>query len=510
MEQEIFERNMEALGKGSPASRSAVEAVHSDPPDIRLVESRRGDYTAVMETDSGRQVHIHSSVDPRAESEKFVSSLQPKFGKWIVWLGPGLWYGVRALKRRMFHCPVCVIEADPAILRAVMKIIPIDDILDTPGMRVLTGSAEKISLELERRPVRIETPRNLVAFPKAVETRQKEYDEILNTLNGMPLGSAPGEDPANIVAKKSFGSVEPGDTRVLVTADDRYSDAVAATIAPAGATVRNIFDLGSVENILDYRPTFIFSFSANLMKWPDTFKLISGLKSKLNIPLVVWNMEDPMYFFDPAQKDRLLETARAANLFFTQSAQYIHMYEEAGVEAKYLPTGARPDMFKKNVPPHGSMDLDFSFFGFLTPDRISFFKELYAKLGGMKFRLVGPGLATEDFIDMIRRTKVNLTALTNCDVTEDEHWALSDRAWEIPYAGGFLLQDRRRHLGDHFSEGEIAVFGDVDECAEKISYYAARADERNKILTSARTRISAEHLWARRMETILGHVSGLV
>jgi peptidyl-prolyl cis-trans isomerase B (cyclophilin B) len=30
----------------------------------------------------------------------------------ILFLGPGLWHGVRALKERMYHCPVCEAETD--------------------------------------------------------------------------------------------------------------------------------------------------------------------------------------------------------------------------------------------------------------------------------------------------------------------------------------------------------------------------------------------------------------
>jgi hypothetical protein len=277
---------------------------------------------------------------------------------------------------------------------------------------------------------------------------------------------------------------------------------VVHTFAPAGVIVKTIFDFADTEAMLAFAPSLLFVFSANLMRWPDTLPFMRGIGDKLRIPMLVWNMEDPMYFPDPTARELLMKTAHAADLYLTQSAQYLDVYRSAGVEAVYLPTGARPDMAGEPAPP-GERDLDFSFFGFWTPWRKAFFEKLCAFLQDLRFRLVAPGMPPVEFKDMIRRTRVNLTALTNCDVTAGDHWALSDRVWEIPYAGGFLLQDARKHAADHFDSHEIATFSDAEECARMIRHYAANPAECARIRDAARARVRSEHLWSHRMERIM-------
>jgi hypothetical protein len=498
----IFEKNLAALRATSPAAAHAVLRAGDIPCGVDIYPARSGAFTARYADPDGRTTHMHSAFDPESEARKFAFSCAPAFGKWIVWLGPGLWHGVRAMRERMFHCPLCVVEPDTAFFKAVLETVPLHDILCAPGVRVITGAPDSIRAEFEAGPVRTDAAKNVIVFMQAAERMPAVFHECLSVIHAAVSAAPCSGDPLNAVRAQAFGPVRPKDFRIIVSANDRYADAVAQTFEPAGACVKTIFDFPGTEAMLAFEPRLLFVFSANLMRWPDTLTLMRGLRSKTGAPLLVWNMEDPMYFADPQQRALIMETARAADLYLTQSAQYLHVYEAEGVRAAYLPTGARPDMMGSPLP-HDQQALDFSFFGFWTPWRRAFFDTLAALLPDMAFRLVEPGMAPEQYRDMIRRTRVNLTALTNCDVTARDHWAVSDRVWEIPYAGGFLLQDDRRHIHDHFPDNEIAVFTDARDCAEKIRFYAGNPHERSRIIEAARARIAREHLWAHRMESAL-------
>lgn len=500
MDSIIYGKNLDALRAVDEDVAAAVDGARGEPGGATFHTARSGDVTASFIEPGGAARQMHSSMYPRKEAERFAYSVAPGFGKWIVVLGPGLWYGVRALRARMFHNPMCVVEAAPAMLRAAMERVPMDDILATPGLRILTGSTENIISQLHNRPIRVDVPHNCITGP-AASIHAETYVEIKKYLERISMEPAPLVDPENVVRRSAFGSINPAGFRILITANDRYSDAVADTLAPLGVVVKTMFDFPDSESLRAFNPDLVFAFTANIMNWPDSMLLLRGFKSR-NVPIVVWNLEDPIYFFEQRNRDMIFELARLADAFFTQSGQFLDEYEREGAHAHYLPTGARPDMFGEPLPPEQE-SLDFSFFGFWTPWRERFFEKLTAALPGLAHRLVRPGLAPEDYRDMIRATRVNLTALTNCDITTGQHWALSDRAYEVPYAGGFLLQDQRKHLDDHFSPNEIATFTGTDDCAEKIRHYAANPDERIAIRDAARATIRARHLWAHRMESII-------
>ncbi len=498
----IFERNIEALKETSPAAAEAVLAVGGAPDGIEFLSARTGKLTVCFRSSSGETIHLHSMFDPEREAAKFAGSRSLTFGKWIVWFGPGLWYGVRELAKRMHHNPFCVIEPDPELLRAVMERVPLHDIFERPGMRVVAGSEERVSGELEKRPLISASKSNIVVYDPVLRMNPELYRSLIVSLSKTLYDVKPSLDAGNVVRREAFGGMDPSGLKILTTAKDRYSEAIEQTFAPLGVKVVSIFDLMSDEAMIEFSPDMIFSFSANIMTWPDTLTLVEALKKKLGVPLVLWNTEDPFYYHVNELRETFFRAVRAADLYLTQSKQLFDIYDAEGIETHYLPTAARPEMAGDPLPTT-EQTLDFSFFGFWSAKRREFFSKLTKELQGMKYRLVEPGMAPEDFRDMIRHTKVNLTVFTCSDRDDYDDWALSDRVWEVPYAGGFILQDRRRHLADHFAPEETAVFERPEECAERIRYYVEHTEERVRIMKAACARIRAEHLMRNRMETVI-------
>lgn len=502
MQSIILEKNLRCLEMNSPEAARAARAASSEPAGVEFFTARSGALSAKYAAPDGRTTLLHSAYDPEHEARRLLGQSNTiVFGKWIVALGPGLWYFVRTLQKTMFHCPICVIEASPALLRAVMERIPLEDILLNPGLRVVTGSVDDMKRQLADKPVRAGSPQNIMPLHASEIMNAREYLEMRGFVEQMSVASGQPADPSNAVRREVFGHGDPGNFRMVITANDRYSCAVTDVLSPCGADARSMFTFQSTESILEFKPTCIFAFTTILLNWPDLLGMLKFLKSR-EIPIIVWNMEDPRFFHSPEKTSLLMECLELSDLFFTQTAQYIGRYGRRAGRVRYLPTGARPDMFGEPLP-ESELKLDYSFFGLLSAERVEFFREITSRLGPLKGRIVTPGMAPEDFGDMIRRTKVNLTAFTMCDLDNEPQWALSDRVWEIPYSGGFLLQDNRGHAKDHFAPDETAVFSDAADCAEKIIYYVSHPKERQRIMLAARARVRRDHLWAYRIEEIL-------
>jgi hypothetical protein len=495
----LFEENIRLLGMNSPETVQAVHDAVIPEEKYFFYTARNGQPTAHWLDPTGKKHQIHSAYDPLEEARRYVRVLNLGFGEWVAWFGPGLWYGVHALMEFLFHCPVCVVEADPAFLRAVMERLPLQNIFSNQGLRVYTGSADAMKAAIRRKPIRIGWAGNYIEFPAARSMNPDVYDEMVPFFEQMAADTPPHVDTENVVRREVFGGAAPEQMRLVLSTNHRYAGAVRQTLAPLGVEARCVYEIGETDAVAEFNPTCYLTFTENLR--PGSYVLLK-LLSERGIPIIMWNLEDPKFFENESQAKLLLESVKLCECVFTHTEQYIDRYEPAGKPVYYLPTGARPDMYGDPLP-DSEMKYDFSFFGFMNRERTEFLAELSKLLPDLKSRIVGPGLSPEDYREMIRRTRVNLTIFTTCDIDKERPWALSDRVWEVPYAGGFLLQDRRKYIDRHFAAGEIAAFEGVEECAAMIRYYATNPAVRLEILNAARVKIRKEHLWAHRVEKIL-------
>lgn len=81
--------------------------------------------------------------------------------------------------------------------------------------------------------------------------------------------------------------------------------------------------------------------------------------------------------------------------------------------------------------------------------------------------------------------------------------AVNQRVFDCPAAGGFLLTDAQADLSNLFdTEVEVASFGSVEECVEKLRWFRDRPNARREILERARSRILREHTYVHRMKAI--------
>ena len=70
---------------------------------------------------------------------------------------------------------------------------------------------------------------------------------------------------------------------------------------------------------------------------------------------------------------------------------------------------------------------------------------------------------------------------------------IPQRAFDIMASGGFLLSNYQQELVEYFPPEEIAVYESMEDAVEKCRFYLNNDDIREKMATSARERVFAEH-----------------
>ena len=81
---------------------------------------------------------------------------------------------------------------------------------------------------------------------------------------------------------------------------------------------------------------------------------------------------------------------------------------------------------------------------------------------------------------------------------------LNQRVFDVPAAGAFLLTDDRAQLAEVFQPGqEVICYQSPEEAKELARWYAARPQARQKIIAAARYRLSREHHYSQRLQSLI-------
>jgi spore maturation protein CgeB len=104
----------------------------------------------------------------------------------------------------------------------------------------------------------------------------------------------------------------------------------------------------------------------------------------------------------------------------------------------------------------------------------------------------------DDLAPYYRGTAVNVN-----NTSVQMRYAVNQRVFDCPAAGGFLLTDDQEDLGQLFDpESEVATYGSLDELKEKASWYLAHPAERKALVERAQKRIAAQHTHAHRLQAL--------
>ncbi|MBD5524392.1 MAG: glycosyltransferase [Lachnospiraceae bacterium] len=73
------------------------------------------------------------------------------------------------------------------------------------------------------------------------------------------------------------------------------------------------------------------------------------------------------------------------------------------------------------------------------------------------------------------------------------HSGVPLRVLDIMACGGFVLSNRQPEMTEYFEEGaEIATFGSMEECIDKVHYYLSHEEERRQIAEAGRRKVKKE------------------
>ena len=255
-----------------------------------------------------------------------------------------------------------------------------------------------------------------------------------------------------------------------------------------------------------FRPSILFHAILDDEFRAETIRAIS---SELGIPTVAFFSDDHWRFDDFSRF-----AAPPYDWVCTTSADAARRYEELGfanvIRSQW---GANHFFFR---PMSCGYEYDVSFIGQPHGCRREVVRRLRER--GVRITVRGRGweegrIGLSEMIRMFSASRINLN-LSNASVSaslekegERPLLQIKGRDFEVPACGGFLLTQENPELNEYFEPGkEIAVYRDTDDLLEKIEYYLAHDEERERVRKAGYERFLKEHTMLSRLEAIFAKV----
>ena len=124
-------------------------------------------------------------------------------------------------------------------------------------------------------------------------------------------------------------------------------------------------------------------------------------------------------------------------------------------------------------------------------------------------KIVGGILSDRAMIDLYSRSKINLGFSTcgNTHLAEKRILQIRLRDFEVPMSGGFYMVEYMEELEEFFTIGEeIVCYTDPEDLADKIRYYLAHDEERERIRLAGMRRARGEHTWHQRFQAVFQEI----
>ena len=110
MDKQTFERNLLALSKSDPLLCSRLSSAITTAGVYRFLQSRSGETIPALTGTDGAAHPLHSTVDPRREGTRLISTLAEE--GYLVFLGLGGAYAAEAALERKETKKIVIIEYD--------------------------------------------------------------------------------------------------------------------------------------------------------------------------------------------------------------------------------------------------------------------------------------------------------------------------------------------------------------------------------------------------------------
>ena len=128
---------------------------------------------------------------------------------------------------------------------------------------------------------------------------------------------------------------------------------------------------------------------------------------------------------------------------------------------------------------------------------------------GLPDHVIGPPLDDEELIRMYSRSKISL-GFSSCGDTHCSGQRILQvhlRDFEAPMSGAFYMVEHMEELEEFFEIGqEIVCYHDKEDLADKIRYYLAHDDERERIRQAGYRRAARDHSWHQRFRQVFAQI----
>lgn len=235
-----------------------------------------------------------------------------------------------------------------------------------------------------------------------------------------------------------------------------------------------------------------------------------------SVPFIALNRDAPFNRGVHPSRLRLLSWLKPFDGYASHAMQDAARF---GPHTLYCPNAARESVFRVAPGTLASMRdpssylWDVSFFGNLDASRYreharraEFLHVLRGRLEKSGLKVLfrdGAGLSQDEQLELIRRSRINLSAMAGCDAGPEMSWGLPERCYGVPACGGFLLSDRRRHALDDFAPDEWVDYEGLDECEAQVRRFLDRLDLARGIAERAQARVARDHGYRQRAERLL-------
>jgi spore maturation protein CgeB len=526
-----------------------------------LFKSQTGPLTAKLESPDGSVIHIHSLVDPEAESRFFVDL--SIWGDVLILEGTGLGYHLNdVLKKVNKKITIVVLEYYKQCAD-----ICADNVKNLCGISpfIITSQNNDGKLVFQK-AIKNGELIQIIKHPASYRAQQHFYDTMLSCLN--KNWTRNNTNFSTALMRGNF-FLQQELNNAVVKNNDRY---IGLNYEKLKNTIQYEKELQHLIQI--EKPDLLISIN---MLGIDGNGVFSEYTYRNSIPVAIWFVDDPRPIL-LSQKQYVRKHMTA----FCWEREYIDFLKKSGFSnVHYLPLATDPDLFL--LKEHENHKIPLGFVGtsmagtFRTSlrnkflwkaDYEPFVYEIAKRLidspaldistvekvflnttgipvsftderntvwlqsyilhtAGMLKRkniiealkihsielfgdtegwseLIGKGYTLHPPVDynavlpdIYSSIAVNLN-ITSCQMVT----AVNQRVFDVPVTGNFLITDYQKDLEELFSNNEVVVYHSTEELKELYSHYSKNYASRRSIVSKARERILKEHTYKERYLTM--------
>ena len=274
---------------------------------------------------------------------------------------------------------------------------------------------------------------------------------------------------------------------------------VVPALRALGHEVRAVSELAP-DRVAPGRPVDVVALQRELAPEADVFLMVDTLGRQtlahgvedLAMPRLYWAIDVHLNFFWQRHYARLFD------LVLVAQKDWVPLFADDGVPARWLPWGIDPELFHDARLPRPT---DVAFVGVVDehrPKRASALAELRRRFDVRTFGAdAASRLGERDMARVFGSAKI----VFNESVLGDVNF----RTFEAMACGALVLTERTGNgLTDLFEPGTHLAVYEPDDLVDQVAHYLAADDERERIARTGARAVAERHTMAARMATLDG------